>query len=115
MNHDPLCPVVNANVPFGLFHDDVPDDCLFCPLIARVREDERGIVEMLASLKRMAEGPERDHKVWVEAYAAALRDAVEAVLSMTPAAYLHIPKVGEQTLILLGDAVAAIEALGGER
>jgi hypothetical protein len=41
MTHDPLCPTVNADVPFGLFHDDVPDDCLFCALIARVREDER--------------------------------------------------------------------------
>ena len=51
MTHDPLCPTVNADVPFGLFHDDVPDDCLFCALITRVREDER---------------------------AAALRDAVEA-------------------------------------
>jgi hypothetical protein len=41
MTHDPLCPTVNADVPFGLFHDDVPDDCLFCALIARVSEDER--------------------------------------------------------------------------
>lgn len=41
MTHDQMCPTVNADVPFGLFHDDVPDDCLFCDLIARVRADER--------------------------------------------------------------------------
>ena len=36
-----MCPTVNADVPFGLFHDDVTDDCLFCPYIAAVRQDER--------------------------------------------------------------------------
>lgn len=41
MIHDPMCPTVNADVPFGLFHDDVTDDCLFCPLVAAVRQDER--------------------------------------------------------------------------
>ena len=38
MSHDPMCPMVTGKPPF---HDDVTDDCLFCPLIARVREDER--------------------------------------------------------------------------
>ena len=45
-----MCPMVTGRPKF---HDDLADsDCLFCPLIAKVREDER---------------------------AAALREAVEAV------------------------------------
>lgn len=37
MVHDHLCPMVTGKPPF---HDDVTDDCLFCPLIALVRRDE---------------------------------------------------------------------------
>lgn len=119
MNHDPLCRAAQM----------IDGKCIQCDLIARVRKDERsnywecercGLQMHLSHM--IDNGP--DHKgdpgyVCPECdntiRAAALRDAVEAVLSMTPAAYLHIPKVGEQTLILLGDAVAAIEALGGEQ
>jgi hypothetical protein len=38
MIHDRLCPMVTGKPPF---RDDMTDDCLFCALIARVREDER--------------------------------------------------------------------------
>ena len=37
MIHDHLCPMVTGKPPF---RDDVTDDCLCCPLIAKVREDE---------------------------------------------------------------------------
>ena len=37
MIHDHLCPLVTGKPPF---HDEVTDDCLFCPLIAKAREDE---------------------------------------------------------------------------
>ena len=37
MIHDHLCPMVTGKPPF---HDDVTDDCLFCPLIALVRRNE---------------------------------------------------------------------------
>lgn len=41
MNHDPLCPTVNATVLLGgIFHDNSDDECLFCGLINRVREDQ---------------------------------------------------------------------------
>jgi hypothetical protein len=37
MIHDHLCPMVNGKPPF---RDDVTDDCLACPTIAKAREDE---------------------------------------------------------------------------
>ena len=42
MIHDHLCPMVTGKPPF---RDDVTDDCLCCPLIARVREDERSNID----------------------------------------------------------------------
>lgn len=103
MTHDPLCPTVNADVPFGLFHDDVPDDCLFCALITKVREDERGYAKQTSTAIMAYDEGRRD------GYAAALRDAVEAV----KAALTDDDGYVRQSE--LDDAVAAIETLGGER
>ena len=110
MNHDPMCP-----------YEKWQDDCQ-CDLIARVREDERG--------KRDADGPwfrSVVHECCVRVQderAAALRDAVEAVKAALPIdidpgvpgfdpterkAYQIGARYG------VAKAVAAIEALGGER
>ena len=88
MTHDPLC--------------QMPARCQ-CDLIARVREDERGKWSPMI----------RDS--FIDGYAAALRDAVEAVKSLAHEVgpCFHNTSVG--CTCVRGEAVAAIEALGGER
>ena len=93
MTHDPLCSCTNPLQPVS--------EC-DCDLIARVVERERG------NLYTDAEVEEYNQKHFDKGrhvgYAAALRDAVEAVRSVSPDAREWMQR-----------AVAAIEALGGER
>ena len=113
--HDPLCPTTTD--PHGVA-GDCDCDCN-CDLIARVREDERGYAKQTsAAVMAYGEG-KRD------GYAAALRDAVEAVKGLPPItdAYpTNSPAGGEGLSIVTrtwlcnrDSAVAAIEALGGKR
>ena len=117
MTHDPMCP----NIPERW---DVEQSILwhakcYCDVIARVREDERdkgdlGLIEW---------GAERGYD---DGYAAALRDAIEAV--KTHADETHncvrgygtgtcLPQHGDRCDITAALRVAAqkIEALGGKR
>ena len=97
MSHDPLCPRYEAYI-----HEK---SCALCDLIARVREDERGKDHW-----QLSEQGKRD------GYAAALRDAVDNCWG----AVAEIPAVelwdGAKAAwwIVKADALAAIEALGGE-
>ena len=89
MSHDPLCP-----------HAVHPDDGCYCRLIARVRADV--LANEPSCVCKFGRG-----------YAAALRDAVEAVKALP----WHRPWGDDDTWKYLrrDDAVAAIEALDGER
>lgn len=117
-SHDPLCPcppipehrliqVRAAGIKF--------DDCC-CDLIARVREDERSWDGAIRIARAAAQ----------EGYAAALRDAVEAVKAcddLQPSWWKSMFFGGRRARAWCQygwdwhkrDAVAAIEALGGER
>ena len=85
MIHDHLCPMVTGKPPF---RDDVTDDCLFCPTIAKVREQRIKTHEGCADAERI-EG-------YVDGYAAALDAAREAVASISgqgvfvPRIYKHV-------------------------
>ena len=94
MTHDPMCPMI---------WDPTPFDCGLCDLIARVREDERGYAKQTSTAIMAYDEGRRD------GYAAAMRDAVEAV----KAALTDDDGYVRQSE--LDDAVAAIEALGGQR
>ena len=104
MTHDPLCPNNDPRVQAAIaaamqsVGAKPTGYCQFCPVIARVREDERGYAKQTsAAVMAYGEG-KRD------GYTAALRDAVEAVR--------------QKTLLRRRDsllAIAAIEALGEER
>lgn len=98
MNHDPLCPsLLEKGLPdkFGMMERA---SCR-CKLIDQVRMEEF------------------THRVVAaeSAYDTALRDAVKAVKAL-PAKDQHIDDNGFISLCFdKGEAVAAIEALGGER
>ena len=68
MIHDHLCPMVTGKPPF---RDDVTDDCLFCPTIAKVREQRIKTHEGCADAERI-DG-------YVDGYAAALDAALKAL------------------------------------
>ena len=88
MTHDPLCPKAT---------DELREYCE-CDLIARVREDERG--------KTLDDA----WKWWGPgSYKQALLDALEAVKA------LPLRQSGLVMCVHQQSAVAAIEALGGER
>lgn len=92
MTHDPMC---SFQVPTSY--------CKECELIARVREDEQTHIyssEAMEEVIRLAAS---------KAYDAALRDAVEAVKA------LDTWSDGSSVFAWQNEAVAAIEALGGER
>ena len=95
--HDPLCPVAPGQMLVGVRICE-------CDLIARVREDERGYAKQTSTAIMAYDEGRRD------GYAAALRDAVEAVKGCPcPQGY------ATHKCSCWSDAVAAIEALGGER
>ena len=112
MTHDPLCPnltsVHDCWIPTGYV---CTHDCQ-CPLITRVREDERkadasGIIyvnqvqmqDVLIAMRRIG-------------YAAALRNAVEAVNGLPSANYMpHPGYTDDQPALWRDQVVAAIEAL----
>ena len=90
MTHDPLCPLFDkARYPFSAKCD--------CDLIARVREEERSYAKQTAAAVMAYGEGKRD------GYAAALRDAVEAVKALRD----------YKAWGILAKAVATIEALGG--
>lgn len=105
MTHDPMCPqATTMNGPW------FAGGCGLCRLIAQVREDctrKHGS----SLLDTYAKG-----------YATALRDAVEAVKALPTSNYTYSgnppfgdgpPQIGAR--MVKANAVAAIEALGGER
>lgn len=98
MNHDPLCDVVIKNEG-SAWEKYYPIVCV-CDLIARVREDEHENDDSHLAAYMLGERA---------GYAAALRDAAEAV----KAALTDDDGYVRQSE--LDDAVAAIERLGGER
>jgi hypothetical protein len=56
MIHDRLCPMVTGKPPF---RDDMTDDCLFCPLIAKVRNDTLdAALKALYAMENMGGYPE---------------------------------------------------------
>ena len=69
MIHDRLCPMVTGKPPF---RDDVTDDCLFCPTIAKVREDEGDRYVGAAQIH------------WDAGYGFGLNDAREAIQDVDP-------------------------------
>ena len=107
MTHDPLCPnndprvqaaVASAMQSVGAMPTGY---CQFCPVIARVREDEGGKREVTYVWDQDEVDAMRQ-----QGYAAALRDAVEAVkLSLS----------ADIELVERSQVIADIEALGGER
>ena len=114
MSHDPLCPCAVSRHPGCLASANCPD-CQ-CDLIARVREDERAHGSFERSYNEGYYNGRKDERkatlrslpafyAYNKGRSAALRDAVEAVKAL--------PLLG--TYNLTADAVAAIEALGGER
>lgn len=102
MTHDLLCP--NGEMTW------LPDTaiCLYCHVIARVREDERAVDRAGKYNSGYVDGSK-------DAYAAALRDAVEAVVNCddyhSAANMLLVDAYREG----LQAAREAIEGLGGER
>ena len=112
MNHDPMCPYFPEQQGFGGIRSGVPSTQPYipgvpcqCALIARVREDERGYAKQTsAAVMAYGEG-KRD------GYAAALRDAVEAVKVVGHDVHCNLP-FGNGCSCPLDDAVDAIEALG---
>lgn len=98
MNHDPLCTTV--------LHTEMSDAFCNCDVIARVREDEVRN-DVLAAAHYGQDG-----------YNCALRDAVEAVKAYYNDGLGHDFQTctdRDHSCYLFADAVAAIEALGGER
>ena len=87
--HDPLCP--------ELWRWDDGQPCMFCALVARVRADV--LANEPSCVCKFGRG-----------YAAALRDAVETVKALETG---HA--VSGHLTVYQSEAVAAIEALGGER
>ena len=95
-NHDPMCPVPDL-IKQG---KTVAAASCKCEEYARVREDERASATLAALTQDAA----------VKAYAAAVSDAVEAVSrTCGHTKYEGCPPCPHD------DAVAAIEALGGEQ
>ena len=121
--HDPLCPVLYGKAhPLWKAAAPLADLLCECDLIARVREDERG--KQFVSddtMTRIADGLAKatpvDEATWNQStydtgYADALRDALEAVKALDPNAPGGNMDYG---INVQRRAVAAIEALGGER
>jgi len=102
MNHDPMCP--------SLGHGALPlIDLCRCGLIARIRDDERG--ESGDFCKGWDEG-------WLAGHDAALRNAMNAIKALGPLSQYR-KELGDDGHPIFWcepvDAVAAVEALGGER
>lgn len=91
MTHDPLCTTV--------LNTEMNEVFCNCDWIARVREDERASILTLSD------------RVKDSQYAAGLRDAVEAVRARKGQYNEQRPN----THAAFREAMAAIEALGGER
>lgn len=89
MNHDPMCPIASTEAEIYW-----RPTCPYCAVIARVREDERARIYALSDRVKNSQ------------YAAALRDAVQAVKLSCSA---------DIELVERSEVIAAIEALGGER
>ena len=94
MTHDPLCYIE---------YNPLVKECRTCDLIARVREDERSMKGAVVIARAAAQ----------DGYAAAVSDAAEALRHMP----WHRPWGSDDPYqyLILSDAVAEIEALGGER
>jgi len=103
--HDILCNVYeNACCPWI---GNCECQCT-CDIIAIIREDEQ--------MKEYNRPFDEVSMLWHKrGYAAALRDAVEAVKVQSPAIWSYPLHGAERTGVWLDDAVAAIEALGGEQ
>ena len=105
-NHDPLCPALEGEGLFVAYGGPAGGAdhiyCLTCEAIRKVREDEQ--INLIGA--RVA-----------TVYAAALREAVEAVGSVDYSFTITDPETGEPMghFVSQHHAVAAIEALGGER
>ena len=100
MTHDPMC-----------FIDFNPlmRECRICDLIARVREDEAKRIysdEAMEAVIRLAAS---------KAYDAALQDALAAVSHHDQCHAVQYAEYGEPCDCWREDAVAQIEAIGGER
>jgi len=100
MTHDPLCPEL------WRYEDGQP--CMFCALITRVRED---------ALHRLMRDDDYAY-VATQSYAAALRDAVNAIQALGPLSHYR-KELGDDGYPIFWlesvDAVAAIQALGGKQ
>ncbi len=112
MIHDPMCPngdprvVAAVAAAMASVGAEPSGYCQFCPVIAHVREDEaQGQSEALLKAQRV---------FLREGYAAAVRDAVEAVKALTTKAQ-HDDDGFISLCFDKGEAAAAIEALGGEQ
>ena len=104
MTHDPLCP---TQFPYP-----EPTACLACTVVARVREDcNKGWREYIENRGGW------DNREYAAGYAAALRDAVDNCWGAV--AEIQAVELWDGTKaawwIVKADALAAIEALGGER
>lgn len=109
MTHDPTLHawLNDADAPGPTGPDDTSYDVALSELedlVARVREDERGYAKQTSTAIMAYDEGKRD------GYAAALRDAVKAVKSEWAKSR---KETGDPPLRM--QAVAAIEALGGER
>lgn len=113
-NHDPLCPFFYDHTGQELVRQ-TGNGCVYCQLIARVREDERDCDAHGDTIRYRCTHYQQGRK---DGYATALRDAVEAVKELAP--MLNVAKwkggydcCGCSTLDQLhDDAGAAIESLG---
>ena len=132
MTHDPMCPVLKPTQSERRNAAPMLDLLCACDLIARVREDERDL--FFSQRDRLASEVDKAkiagwHAGRKEGYAAALRDAAEAVkaaldaglaTSTDKALYFFEadkddPTLGYDVTFHKDSLVAAIEALGGER
>lgn len=114
MNHDPLCPFFYDHTGRELVRQ-TGNRCVYCDLISCVREDERqktfdadwSEMGQLAAV-RLFRG---------QAYAAALRDAAEAVKAYADERLVLTkhPNASEDITAALRVAAKRIEALGGEQ
>lgn len=103
MSHDPLCPWDAEGDPDECYQiEGLERPMTICQLIARVREDKQDKNIGTVSLGELAKAQEHTYNA---GYAAALRDAVEAVKAL-PWSHNNWMSVGERA-----QAIAAIEGL----
>jgi len=114
MTHDPLCPLSRDDC----WNAEPPSVCC-CTLIARVREDERGKPSEWITPRLHTERMRENYDI---GYAAALRDAVEAVKALDLQSHYRmtceppdpVDWSKHRSCDAWAEIVAAIKALGGE-